>query len=209
MEMHIRPGSADELPELITLQTLALKTLDIDYDSEQITALIESQATFRSQGRESIIVAEVEGKVVGFASLSGTTWQIYGLYVHPDWMRRGIGKQLLTSLEEIALQKGCRVLRVITSPTSACFYKSQGYEVQSLDDLQVSSKSCIPCESLKKQLLPADSILVWAYRHRLLLLLLLGLLLGINFYLSQEQKQQPRPKDRTETTVLLKVRTAP
>jgi hypothetical protein len=43
MDIHIRSGSASDLPELIELQTLALRNLS-DYDSEQIDSLIQSQS---------------------------------------------------------------------------------------------------------------------------------------------------------------------
>jgi putative acetyltransferase len=191
MEIHIRSSCIQELPDLITLQTLSLKTFYSNhYESEQVTALIESQTKARKLVDETILVAEVNQQVVGFVSLSHATWHLNALYVHPDWIRRGIGKQLLASAEEVAAQRRYRVLRVITSMTAVSFYQSQGYHIQRPFDLRTLSGAHIPCQLLEKRLLSPDPVLVWLHRHRLIILLLLGLCLGISAYYSEKQRIQ-------------------
>ena len=193
MEIHIRPGAFKELPELISLQSLSLKAAyDDGFAFEQINALVESQAKARELVSESIIVAEVNREIVGFASLSDATWQIYAVYVHPNWMRRSIGKQLLAAIEEIAVQRRYRSLRVITASTAVFFYQSQGYEVQRPLAFRIQSKVCIPCQLLEKHLLPPDPVSKWVHRHRLILLLLLTLFLVISMHYSEKKNTQPQ-----------------
>lgn len=192
MEIHIRPGSAEELPELITLQTLSLETIYAnEYNPEQMKALVDSQAEGREQEDESIVVAEIEGKIVGFASLSNVVCQIYAVYVHPDWIRRGIGKQLLAAIEDIAIQRRYRTLVVFTSTIAAPFYQVRGYKIQQPFQFQPRPAVYIPCQVLEKRLLPPASFLEWAYRHRFILLLLFGVILVLTIYSSKKQDRYP------------------
>jgi len=83
-------------------------------------------------------VAELEGEVVGFASV-GASWdeeaeaeaQLYSIYLHPSCWDRGIGRALLQRAEESMRSSGYRrgVLWVLEGNERAeRFYRAAGWE---------------------------------------------------------------------------------
>jgi ribosomal protein S18 acetylase RimI-like enzyme len=95
---------------------------------------------------EQPLVAEVDGRVVGFGALRVVPCVFYPepygevteLYVAEGYRRMGVGRSLLRLAEEIAQSKGVRTLMVMTgkSNRAACrLYQSMGYEQ---DDLAFS-----------------------------------------------------------------------
>ena len=72
-------------------------------------------------------VAELNGKVVGFALLHDSS--VRAIYVHPDFQKKGIGSRLLAHLEEEASSKGLHSLQLESSLNARSFYESHGYRV--------------------------------------------------------------------------------
>lgn len=205
MEVQIRPGSWNELSELIALQTLSLETLcRKDYDFSQISALVESQSRARG-GYETLFVAEADSKIVGFATLMNGAAQIGAIYVHPDWTRQGIATHLLAAVEQEAIPRRCRVLRVVSSLTAVPFYQSQGYVAPPRSyGLMTLSKVQVPCQVLEKRLIPPNPAIAWMYRYRIVLMLgLLGLLgLGVGLNRLQPEDQDRPPQFNPSTSLL-------
>ena len=90
-------------------------------------------------GREGILLAEVEGRVVGFQSLD--LWARYadsfdhvgvlGTFVLPEWRGQGIGRRLAEHTLEFARANGYEkiVIYVRAGNTGAqAFYRSLGFE---------------------------------------------------------------------------------
>jgi ribosomal protein S18 acetylase RimI-like enzyme len=86
-------------------------------------------------------VAEYKGAVVGFliGFLSQTfpdEAYIHFAGVHPDFRRKGLGRELYGHLFEAARRSGCRVLRSVTSPvnrTSIAFHLRMGFRTEEGD----------------------------------------------------------------------------
>ena len=73
-------------------------------------------------------VAVVEGQIVGMAEIEGDGFIDY-FYVHPDWQRRGIGKALLTRLEEEAEKLGVKRMYADASVTAKEFFLARGFRI--------------------------------------------------------------------------------
>jgi GNAT superfamily N-acetyltransferase len=74
-----------------------------------------------------VIVAEVDGQIVGFAALVGG--ELDGLFVEPDMWGRGIGRALIDAAAHDARQKGL-TLTVVAAPGARRFYESCGFSVE-------------------------------------------------------------------------------
>jgi putative acetyltransferase len=192
MEIHVRPGRSNELPELIELQSHALKTLCArDYDAEQVAALVSDQANGRKVMDELLFVADVDGQAIGFSALSKIHPLIGAVYVHPDWVRQGVGTKLVAAIEEAAIQRQIRTLRVLSSLTAVPFYRSQNYQSKRSTGFRTQSGVWIPCQLLEKQLpLSASAAQPSSSSNSVLVLLLLGLLLGIGMCHSDRKNEQ-------------------
>lgn len=129
--LSIRKAQPDDVIQFLRIQIDALRTLcSQDYTSEQIEALIERNIRHSSRGGcrgEITLVAEADGVIVGFAALLGH--RISAAYVHPQFVRQGIGRRLLRALEQIAIAHNIRTLRVAASLTARPFYQTHGYQV--------------------------------------------------------------------------------
>jgi cytidine deaminase len=132
--MIIRTATPDDAPELARLNGVFNET---DTPAELIAARLADPHRI-----ETAVVAEIDGRLVGFASLRITTSPFYRkpgaelseLYVEPEYQRQGIGRALALYTEELARNKGVEEMLVVTgfdnSPALA-LYQSLGYRLDS------------------------------------------------------------------------------
>ncbi|MCC5622327.1 GNAT family N-acetyltransferase [Nostoc sp. CHAB 5715] len=153
MDFQIRLSKPEDSDKVIKLQTSSLRTLSSSYDSIQIESLVCSQASARLAQDEIGVVAEHENDIVGFASLLVQSSQIAGVYVHPDFIRHGIGTQLLETVEKIAIDRGNEVAHVISSLETVNFYQAVGYKLVRKSGFYSEGTIWIPCINLEKQLI--------------------------------------------------------
>lgn len=159
MEIHIRAGKVTDLPTLLQLQRESLSTLSGDvYSPQQIQSLITHQGEARELTEEQLFVAEIEGQIVGFASMDYHYRQIQAMFVAPKWARRGVGSQLIRHLEGVAKAYGTQRLRVMSSLAALSFYAAQGYERAGATGFNAAHDVWIPCQYMDKLLVPASEV---------------------------------------------------
>ena len=97
------------------------------------------QRLARSQGIEHPILAELDGQVVGFASLRLLNYlgedapyaEISELFVLEPYRRRGIARALMSELEVRARAAGASSLAVLTAAdndTAVALYRAMGFQ---------------------------------------------------------------------------------
>lgn len=101
-----------------------------DYSLEQVNAWAPSKEVTDewSQRIESgkTRVAMVEGRIVGFATMSKSKVDL--LYVHHEYQGKGVGKALLKAIEK-KLRKKVRMAEVEASITARPFFETRGYRL--------------------------------------------------------------------------------
>jgi len=126
----IRQASADDLPSL-------------EWEGEYRRYRLVYQRAYADslRGRRILLVAEVEGRVVGqiflqvdsaFAGGDGRAAYLYALRVRPENRNRGIGTELVREAESVLRQRGfSRVLISVAQDNDAArrLYERLGYEV--------------------------------------------------------------------------------
>ena len=90
-------------------------------------------------GNEFFVAEEEGGAVVGFGELDPAGGEVAGLYVSPDAGRRGVGRGLLSTLEERARSFGLKSLQLTSSLNAVAFYERAGFEA-----LERMSKTLAP-----------------------------------------------------------------
>ena len=125
----IRPALSDERPALEALQMRA--SLIWEEYREDLAAHPEDVCLTQNAIEElRVRVAMMDGAVVGFSETVLTSereWELEGLFVEPDAMRRGVGGRLLDDLFELARRAGVARIRVIAEPHAAAFYERNGF----------------------------------------------------------------------------------
>jgi putative acetyltransferase len=129
MNLQICLADLFDTEKLIELQSNSLRLLSTDYEPKEIEDLVISEAKARLTSKEIVALAFYKDEFVGFACLDIKNSLISGLYVHPNFIRQGIGTHLLNFIDKIAQASGCKVLKVYSSLTAVNFYKTQGFEV--------------------------------------------------------------------------------
>ena len=103
-----------------------------DYSEEQLDAIAPKAANEyhweKSLEKNHTIVVEEDDKLIAFGNI-GKTGYLDRLYVHPDYLRKGIASKLVEELEEYVKKHGSHVINVTSSITSKAFFESKGYAV--------------------------------------------------------------------------------
>ncbi|SCG60058.1 GNAT family N-acetyltransferase [Micromonospora inositola] len=124
MLIESRPATDPEIAALVTAQQRDLRAADGGLDG---------QATL-TQDDIHYLAAVVGGRAVGcggLQALDGDTGELKRMYVRPAYRGRGIARQLLAALEELAFQRGHAVVCLETGtylPAAIGLYTSSGYE---------------------------------------------------------------------------------
>jgi GNAT superfamily N-acetyltransferase len=77
---------------------------------------------------ETFLLADIVGqggRLAGFCSYGDE--QIHGLYIHPQWTRRGLASLMIVLAEEALLAGGAETLRISASAIARPFYEKHGY----------------------------------------------------------------------------------
>jgi ribosomal protein S18 acetylase RimI-like enzyme len=109
-----------------------------EYFSEPVTESAVVRRLARAETHETVVVAEVAGRLAGFASLRVTNSldpapraELTDLFVETESRRLGVASRLVRYLEGIARERGASDIVVLTWQTNAeaqALYRSLRYE---------------------------------------------------------------------------------
>ncbi|MEH1838784.1 MAG: GNAT family N-acetyltransferase [Nostoc sp.] len=169
-QIKIRLAQPQDRNQIFDIRRDAIQILcSRDYNFEQTQALLNDTQLDKSQGGETkdiVFVAEIGEKIVGFSAYS--RYWVNAVYVHPKYVRQGIGTELLKAIESEACSQNVNTLAVCASITAKPFYEASGYQDFGKTYISSSSGVYIPCSRMQKWLssateaeqLPSDSLTV-------------------------------------------------
>ena len=124
--LTLRLARPEELEELEELQRRA--SLELPEYRDQLLANPDAIHLPPAQiANGQVIVAEIEGEIVGFAAVVGG--ELDGLFVEPDLWGGGIGSVLVDAATHEARKRGL-ALKVIANPRARRFYENCGFSVE-------------------------------------------------------------------------------
>ena len=128
--MEIRRYAPSDIQEMAALFYDTVHTVNArDYTREQLdawaTGEVDLAAWDRSFQEHDSLVAEENGKIVGFGDMDGTGY-LDRLYVHKDYQGRGIATALCDALEAAVIAPR---ITVHASITARPFFERRGYAV--------------------------------------------------------------------------------
>lgn len=113
----------------------------------------EKKIAERSElGEILVLISKRTGSILATGSLIGS--EIMGVFVRSDHQRQGYGKDIMTRLELIAIEKGLPELNLSISLPSRQFYEHLDYRVLDERVLDVGGGECLKYWSGKKELHP-------------------------------------------------------
>jgi GNAT superfamily N-acetyltransferase len=129
-ELQIRLARPDEREELEALQWRA--SLANENDRPHLEANPDAIHLPPEQiERGEVFVADLDGRVVGFAAILVETGHIEldGLFVDPELWGRGFGRSLVNVAIHEARRQGL-AMKVIANRTALGFYKKCGFKIE-------------------------------------------------------------------------------
>ena len=129
--MSIRPFKSSDLKAVHKLIRL---TVDTCYTPVYHPGVVEffksyhSQDKIRKRSRKGkMFVADQDGEIVGTGALVDN--EIQGVFIHPDFQQRGIGKGIMAVLEREAKSRNFDEVTLDISIPARQFYRDLGYAV--------------------------------------------------------------------------------
>lgn len=138
--MRVRKATTRDAREVYRVHEASIIELGVEaYDDEQVAAwgAGRSPDDYEFDGPGAFLVAEADGRVVGFGSVTPSPGdhldtpvdaEVTAVYVHPDHARRGVGSRLLRALETVARVWDARTLALHASLNAVEFYEQAGFE---------------------------------------------------------------------------------
>ena len=184
MDFSLRKAIPADVPVLETLIEASVRGLQAqDYSPSQIESALASVYGVDSQliadGTYFVVQANSAGGAIvacgGWSKrktlYGGDVWKaredsllnpqtdaakIRAFFVHPDWVRRGIGTLLLDACEQAAMAEGFRRFEMGATLSGVPLYRARGYV--SLENLGVplANGESLPIVRMEKRLLSAN-----------------------------------------------------
>lgn len=130
--MQIRLARNEDYAAIARLHRQTIRQVNSkDYSKAQIQAWSARPSAKRLRTSASEFkrwVATADGKVVGYCD-HGLDGQFGGIYMHKDYIGRGIGSRLLKTAEDSMKTMGFKKSKLEATITAKEFYKKQGYKV--------------------------------------------------------------------------------
>jgi len=174
----IRLAAMEDVPALQQLIVESVRSLSLPYYStrEIDSGLLHVFGVDRQLIRDATyFVAEIEGQLVGCGGWSkrktlfgGDQAQstrvdellnpetdaarVRAFFVHPEWSRRGIGRQILNACEEAASKSGFTRLELAATLPGEPFYSALGYSILEPFDIPLPDNQSLPVIRMEKRI---------------------------------------------------------
>ncbi|CCH53562.1 GCN5-related N-acetyltransferase [Fibrisoma limi BUZ 3] len=153
MPTKLRTATPDDIPAIIELQTkiweptyrpiLSQEQIAYMFDRMYSPDALNRQMT--EQGHEFILAeTSPDDRLLGFASFSviednRELCKLHKIYVLPETQGTGLGRQLLTAVEDRCREQGGRelLLNVNRHNKARAFYEKQGFQVRYEEDIPI------------------------------------------------------------------------
>lgn len=159
MKISIRPYREEDVKAFAEIHYDAVHELAKEYYSEDIleawSPKVDEERISRvreSADQETRIMAEADGQPIGLGCIVPQLSELRACYVTSLFTGKGVGRKILQTLENIALNQGCVELSLDSSLNAKDFYEKNGYTVIEKSIHMLSAGVTIECYKMKKKL---------------------------------------------------------
>lgn len=156
----LAPVGIDQWSDIRDIHRAAAEKLIAGYlEPEEISAfrdLVDAAEYSEQMAAENPVAAWLDGYMIGTcgwrpADDAGTSARLTSLFVHPLFIRLGVGRKLVLDTEARARAAGFHQFSVRTTANAIGFFEHLGYEVSSYGVYAVSSERDVPIAFMRKR----------------------------------------------------------
>jgi len=155
MSFHVRRARREDADAIGRVHVTAIRELCRNHYSpaeiEAWAAPREPEHYLEAIEHKEFYVADDDG-VVGFGTLNPVGGEVEAIYVNPVVNRRGVGRELLCTLEGRARELGLKSLHLCASLNAVQFYERANFERQQDTSHRLASGVEIACVLMSKEL---------------------------------------------------------
>ena len=111
--MKIRIASTNDVETLFAIRTSVIENYQSRAELAELGITVDS-VTEMLETESRAWIAEIEEEVVAFAIANSTEHTILGMFVHPQFENRGLGRALMQHAEEWLWEEGCAEIWLLT-----------------------------------------------------------------------------------------------
>ena len=177
MNLTLRTAVPADIPALTALIGASVRVLQApDYTESQREGALKSVYGVDTQliADRTYFVAEVDGTIVACGGWSKRKTlfgadhcagredslldpaydaaKIRAFFVHPEWVRRGIGTRVLEACESVALAAGFRKFEMGATLTGVALYKARGYREVEEIRVPLGNGELLPIVRMEKRI---------------------------------------------------------
>jgi len=152
----IRRAVPDDAPAIYDVHLSAITNVcALDYSPEEIAGWVAGKTAagyLPSIEAHDFFVATVAARVVGFSEFDPETQEVSAVYVHPDYLERGIGATLLNEVEAAARARRVSSVHLHATINAISFYDACGYALAHMTILRLRGGASLRCAVMRKEL---------------------------------------------------------
>ena len=107
---------------------------------------------FIAMVEDSFYVATLDYQVVGIGMIDLESGKVDAIFVHPDKFKLGLGKRILSFLENLALESGLVEMNLEATLNAVGFYRACGFEGDEMSIYHSPKGVSLDCVPMKKRL---------------------------------------------------------
>ena len=129
--MKIRLAKDEDYAKIASLRRQTIRNVNSnDYPEETIldwTTKANTQTFRDSANKVKRWVAIENGEIIGFCE-HNFKCELSRIYVHKDYLRKGVGSRLIGIAEDSLIKQGCKEIKIESTITAKNFYEKNGYK---------------------------------------------------------------------------------
>jgi putative acetyltransferase len=156
MKIQVRKATREDAGAVWEVHTAAIRQgCGKHYTAGEVEAWAGSlKPSVYQEGMQTrtFLVAEEDSRIVGFAKLDTATGEVEAVYVAPDRARRGVGRRLLSALEDAAVKAGVPHLVLASSLNAVPFYVRCGFQALEKSGHRLPDGTVLDCVWMDKRI---------------------------------------------------------